>query len=568
MSIFSKLFKLFLTVVLMPLIPMALLLAYYQNRQKDTILEAHYNLAEIIAFDIDYYAEGLRGRLNFIVPLARRLETGEEVQAVLAESLAQQGAVDFLAVLDETGQEAARAARGPEVQREEITVNAVLLSKEVTDGKFYFSAFADQSGSALVHWAYGLQDGRFLYGVSPLYDLQERLAQMRIGRTGQVFLFTAQGEPLYGSYPYLAGVSAQTLKHYFEGKSRLIKDLSGDQGPLVGAYAPAAPLDIYVAVLQPKEEAFRSLYFSNLVLLLFLSAIAILAYFGALAFSRSLGEPIAQLLEAAQAVSRGNLDYRVNEEEGWGEFRDLMRAFNKMTADLKDYQALQLKNQVSEMKEQVFRAAAHDLRAPLMGLQGYVFLLSSGQISAAERAEYLARMDEAAKELGSLLEDVLAVSRVEAGLTLPQRERVELLPLVQSVLRTQEPAAQEKNLRLECEVPSGVQVWADPKLLRRIVSNLLSNAVKYTQEGFVRLSVREEEKQVILEVADSGPGLSEKECAEIFEKNRQVNSASDGFGLGLFISRQLARAHGGEIKVKSVPGQGSVFSVCLPKEEA
>ena len=90
----------------------------------------------------------------------------------------------------------------------------------------------------------------------------------------------------------------------------------------VGGFSAAKPLGMYVAVLQLKDEAYRSLYFSNIVLFLFLLAIATLAYFGALTFSRSLGEPIAALAEGAQQVSQGNLDHRVKEEMGWGEFRE------------------------------------------------------------------------------------------------------------------------------------------------------------------------------------------------------------------------------------------------------
>jgi len=262
------------------------------------------------------------------------------------------------------------------------------------------------------------------------------------------------------------------------------------------------------------------------------------------------------------------LEHHVKEEVGWGEFQELIRSFNKMTADLKDYQALQLKNQVSEMKEHVFRSVAHDLRAPLLGLQGYIYILSSGKINAQEREEYLNRMKEAAQDLSSLLEDVLAVSRVQAGMTLPQRQCLELKPLVQSVLHTQEPVAAEKGLTLSCEVAEKFRIYADPKLLRRIMNNLISNAVKFTAQGSVRVSAWEEKEKTFISVTDSGIGLTEKECLEIFEKYRQVDENAEGYGLGLFISRQLARAHGGDLTVSSVPQQGSTFTVCLPKEDA
>ncbi len=570
MSIFSKLFKLFITVVLMPLIPMALLLVYYQNRQKDNILETHYNLAEIISYNMQQSAGELGERLVFMHQIPDLLAEGKSPVPLLRNALETNTDLLFLAVLDAQGKELFRAARdaqdlaGPEI---DLSADGY-LPYMARQPRLYLAPFNMTDGAAVTEFVYPLEGGGFLYGFLNWYDLLDRLQQLRIGYTGQVFLAAPSGEGYYLPFQRMPQVSTSQLSACFESGSRFIRHLPGEDEDYVGAFAPVNALDAYVVVLQPKEEAFRSLYFSNVVIILFLLAIATLAYFGALTFSRSLGEPIAALARGAREVSRGNLDHRVNEEAGWGEFEQLIKSFNKMTADLKDYQALQLKNQVSEMKEQVFRSVAHDLRAPLLGLQGYIYLLSSGKITEDQRSEYLQRMDEAAKNLSSLLEDVLSVSRVEAGMTLPQRQLVELEPLLQNVLNTLRPAAQEKGLKLGMQVPAGLCAWADPKLLRRIVTNLLSNAVKFTREGFVKISAADEEKQTVISVQDSGVGLTEKQCAEIFEKYRQVDEKAEGYGLGLFISRQLARAHGGDLKAESEEGKGSTFILTLPKEEA
>ena len=570
MSIFSKLFKLFITVVLMPLIPMALLLAYYQNRQKDNILETHYNLAEIISYNMKQSASDLNGRLSFARHLPALLQDGEDPVPLLQNALDSQPDLLFLAVLDAQGKEHFRAAQNARAWKEEtIDLSAEKdLKSMAARQRLYLSPLEMINGLPVAEFVYPLAEEGFLYGVFSWYDFMERLQQLRIGRTGQVYVASAAGDMYLLPSQWGPDVSAETLRGFFTGESGFIKKLKGEREIYVGAYAPVNVFDAYAVVLQPREEAFRSLYFSNIVIILFLLAIATLAYFGALTFSRSLGEPIAALARGAREVSRGNLDHRVSEEAGWGEFEQLIKSFNKMTADLKDYQALQLKNQVSEMKEQVFRSVAHDLRAPLLGLQGYIYLLSSGKITEEQRGEYLQRMDEAAKNLSSLLEDVLSVSRVEAGMALPQRRQTELEPLLQNVLNTLRPAAQEKGLALEMQVPAGLCAWADPKLLRRIVTNLLSNAVKFTKEGFVKVTAQDEEKQTVVRVQDSGVGLDEKQCAEIFEKYRQVDEKAEGYGLGLFISRQLARAHGGDLTVQSEAGKGSTFILTLPKEEA
>ena len=322
----------------------------------------------------------------------------------------------------------------------------------------------------------------------------------------------------------------------------------------------------YVAVLQLKREAYRSIYYTNIILALFLLTIATLSYFGALTFAERLGEPIEALSHAAQEVSHGNLDNKIDEDIGWGEFKGLIASFNKMTEDLKDYQALQLRTQVSEMKEQVFRAVAHDLRAPLLGLQGYLHILKSGKITEGEKKQYLELMSQAARNLSALLEDVLDVSRVEAGILAPQKQKVDVAEIVRQVVDTLAPVAAEKKIRLENNVSSLV-LSADSKLLQRVITNLVSNAIKFTDQGFVRICANEAEKCYFITVADSGIGITEAEKKELFQKYRQLHTDRPGFGLGLFISRQIVEAHGGKLEVDSQAGQGSTFTISLPKEK-
>ena len=547
----------------MPLIPMVLLLGYYQSRQKTTILENHYNLAEIVSSELPHYVTELDGHLDFIPDLAVALPQQTAVTQLLAQAMEKDPQWLFLAVFTPEGTELTGLVRGENTKPQSSTDLA-----PAHDQDFRLQArLTDVDGNIpSLEFVYPLSKGYWLYGRQTLPDLLDRLAQMRIGPTGQIYLATKEGKLLTAPYQDNPEIAPLQLQQQFQAKTPLIFKLKGKEGKFVGAVSSEPRLGIYTVVLQPRSEAFRSLYFSYLVLILFVLTIAMLSYFGALAFSRSLGEPIAQLIQGAQAVSRGDLDHRVREDVGWGEFQELIASFNKMTADLKDYQALQLKNQVSEMKEQVFRAVAHDLRAPLVGLQGYIYLLSSGQVSEQEQREYLSRMMEAAQNLSSLLEDVLAVSRVEAGVALPKRQTIEVEPLLQSVLHAQLPSAQNKNLEVSCEVPAALTVYADLKLLRRIISNLLSNAIKFTEHGFIKIKAWQEDNNVYISLQDSGIGMTEEQCQTIFDKYHQVNARTEGYGLGLFISRQLAQAHGGDLTVQSVLNQGSTFMLRLPQE--
>ena len=208
MSIFSKLFKLFITVVLMPLIPMALLLAYYQNRQKDNILETHYNLAEIVSSNIKHYTEDLGWRLSFAQRLPAVLEKEENPVPLLREALNANPDFIFLAVLGSDGKETARAARTAAAEEgEKIDISQdPALPQMARDRRIHLTGLETVSSWPVVEMVYPLTDGSFLYGVLGMNDLLDRLQQMRIGRTGQVHLVTLDGQIML--LPYQWGKTA------------------------------------------------------------------------------------------------------------------------------------------------------------------------------------------------------------------------------------------------------------------------------------------------------------------------------------------------------------------------
>ncbi|MBP5430178.1 MAG: sensor histidine kinase [Elusimicrobiaceae bacterium] len=567
MSLFSKLFKLFLVVVFFPLIPLVLLLGFYQVHLKDTILETHVNLAEMASSAMSQHIEDLSGRLAFSTQLSSLLQKKQDPHALLSEELAAN--VDFvmLAVLNSEGLEKYRAGN-PEALSQIKPIDLrrdkqlPLLAREK---RLSVSSFEVVQGLPVSEFVYPLENGDYLYGIISFFGFISRLQEQRIGNTGHIYLVDISGRVYANDLQYKPAFNARQLARAFMSKSALIKKLNTPRETYVGAYAPSPILGAYVVVLQLRSEAYRSIYHTNIILALFLLTIFTLAYFGALTFAERLGEPIEALSQAAVQVSQGNLDVHVDPDMGWGEFKRLIESFNQMTSDLKDYQNLRLQAQVSELKEQVFRAVAHDLRAPLMGLQGYIYILQNGQISAQEREDYLKQMAQASQNLSVLLEDVLDVSRLEAGMSSVQKQSVELRPLVDEVLGLVRPAAEQKGLALSAQVDVD-QVPADPKLLKRVLTNLISNAVKFTEKGFVKLVATQDEKSYTVSVQDSGIGLTEKEIKGLFQKYHQVHADKPGFGLGLFISRQLVQAHGGSLDVISTPGQGSTFTITLPKE--
>jgi PAS domain S-box-containing protein len=230
------------------------------------------------------------------------------------------------------------------------------------------------------------------------------------------------------------------------------------------------------------------------------------------------------------------------------------------------------RREVERMKDEFISLISHELRTPLTSINGYVALLLEGEAGplAEEQREFLTIVRKNADRLMGLVNELLDLSRIEAGKVELNRARLDLGPLIRDVassLRLQiEAKGQQLELDLADDLPS---VWADPDRVTQILTNLVSNAHKYTPAGgsiFVR--ARGQDGRVRVEVRDTGIGLAPDEQAQLFTRFfRARNKATrevGGTGLGLAITRSLIELHGGEISVTSAPGQGSTFCCTLP----
>jgi CheY-like chemotaxis protein len=172
-----------------------------------------------------------------------------------------------------------------------------------------------------------------------------------------------------------------------------------------------------------------------------------------------------------------------------------------------------------------------------------------------------------------LINDILDLSKIEAGKLELHNEPVSLSDLLRGIIATSIGLAKDKPIQIRPDFPQDLpRVWADPMRVRQIILNLMSNAVKFTQTGSVTLQARVVDSTVQISVIDTGIGIPEKALAHIFDRFQQAEHDTDkhfgGTGLGLDISRQLARMHGGDLSVKSMVGHGSTFSFTLNISDA
>ena len=567
MSSFSKLFKLFLAVVFLPLIPMMLLLSYYQVHLKDNILETHVNLAEIVAASFSQHIEDLSWRLSFAQNLSQTLSAHKNPQPILQEELESNPDFLMLAVLSSTGKEIYRA--GAKIVLNKIPTidlqNDPTLDQLRKDPRLLVSSFEVEDGRPISEILYPLANGDYLYGIVSFFSFLARVQEQRIGNTGRIYMIAQDGRVLASEHQYTPLFDKTELQNAFASDKHIISHLRSTQETYVGAFAPTPVLGAYVTVLQLKKEAYRSIYHTDIMLALFLITIAALAYFGALTFAEKLGEPIAALTQAAKEVSNGHLEVQVAPNIGWKEFNELIVSFNKMVRDLQDYQQLQIQTKIQQFKDDIFRAIAHDLRSPVLGLQGFLYALEQKDLPKETYQEYIAQMKQAVQNLSELLEDALDVSRVEAGMIRPHKTSLDLQALTRQLINTVQFRANDKKLDLQTDIQVD-RLPADEKLFQRVLLNLVSNAIKFTEKGFVKVSAWQDAQHYYVSVQDSGIGMTEQEVQGLFQKYHQIHPEKDGYGLGLFISNQMVQAHGGTLTVSSRPGQGSTFTICLPKE--
>jgi signal transduction histidine kinase/CheY-like chemotaxis protein len=228
----------------------------------------------------------------------------------------------------------------------------------------------------------------------------------------------------------------------------------------------------------------------------------------------------------------------------------------------------------SAHKSQFVASMSHELRTPLNAIIGLTEMMVSNapRFGTEKAAEPLRRVHRAGNHLLGLINQVLDLSKIEAGKLELSPEQVNVSPLVEEVIGTARQLAEQNKNRLIVETqPNLAPLTVDPMRLRQILLNLLSNACKFTKQGEVTLSVRkvvDGQSWVEFAVADTGIGMTPEQQAKLFEEFTQADSSTarryGGTGLGLAITRKLARMMGGDVTVASEPGKGSVFTVRLP----
>jgi two-component system sensor histidine kinase KdpD len=248
---------------------------------------------------------------------------------------------------------------------------------------------------------------------------------------------------------------------------------------------------------------------------------------------------------------------REEADRALAELEELTRERDRMQAEAVQAEAVRRSD---ELKTVLLRSISHDLRTPLTSIIAGGSALGSESLTAEERAELSEGIVGEGRRLSRLVENLLDISRLEAGKAEPHRGPVDLGEVLEAARQGQGDSEQIR-LALGAELP---MVDVDAAQLERAFANLLENALRYGDGRPVLVRSRVVSGNIVVRVVDQGPGIPEREWKRIFEPFQHGDAASTGSGLGLAIAKGFVEANGGEIAVESMPGQGTSFVVTLP----
>lgn len=309
--------------------------------------------------------------------------------------------------------------------------------------------------------------------------------------------------------------------------------------------------------LAPIEAQLQSL---RRTLLITLPLILLLAAAGGYFLAGRALRPVAEIAAQARHIEAHALDERLAAAKADDEFGQLARVLNDLFARLEH---------AFQHQRQFLADAAHELRTPVAILRSQADVALERPRMAEDYAVTLAAMRAETEHLSALVDNLLLIARADAEQLPLSVEAVDVMEVVDDACRAVRPLAQSKQLTLRWEIGDEMSVRGDTRLLRRAVINVLTNAIKYTMPGgAITIAVEPEADGAAISVTDTGIGLAPEDVLHIFERfyraDRALMAHEEGSGLGLAIVKMIAELHGGQVKVESVFGAGSRFTIFIP----
>ncbi len=274
----------------------------------------------------------------------------------------------------------------------------------------------------------------------------------------------------------------------------------------------------------------------------------------------TVDRPVKKISEAAEKMAAGDFSVRIPNVSRFAvdeRYNDIIDSINKMAEEL---------SSVESLRSDFIANVSHEMKTPLAVIQNYGMLLQSPDLSEEKRIEYAKAVTDASRRLSDMMTNILKLNRLENQQIYPKVEKYDLGEQLCESLLQYESVWEKRNIQIETEIEDNVIVRADSELLSLVWNNLFSNAFKFTDDGgTVSVSLKRNDGYAIVQVGDTGCGMSPEVGAHIFEKFYQGDRsrATQGNGLGLALVKRVVDIVGGEISVESSVGVGTTFTITI-----
>ena len=276
-------------------------------------------------------------------------------------------------------------------------------------------------------------------------------------------------------------------------------------------------------------------------------------------------KPLLYIARAAKEVAKGNYKIQLPPHRTDGrvdEIDALYQDFNSMIRDL---------NSTEMLKSSFISNISHELKTPIAIISNYATILAEDNLSETERQEYVEKIKNTVSDLSELISNILQISKLDNNQIKVNIEKFDVVETVIQCILARESILDEKNIDLQLEIPDELLIDSDSGLLKIVVNNIVSNAIKFTPEnGRISVAIKDEEKQCVLSIEDNGCGMDDETIKHIFDKFYQADTSHKmkGNGLGLAMVRQIINLLNADINVSSSLGNGTAFTIVLPKDES
>ncbi|MCM3737844.1 HAMP domain-containing histidine kinase [Bacillus cytotoxicus] len=275
--------------------------------------------------------------------------------------------------------------------------------------------------------------------------------------------------------------------------------------------------------------------------------------------ARFIVRPIQLFTNATKKIANGEYEVALPEYRK-DEIGTLAISFRKMAKSLKD---------LDRMRQEFVSNVSHEFQSPLSSIQGFSKTLQTNEMSETERKRYLKIIESESRRMSSLCKQLLTLASLDKEERVLDKKTFDIGKQIRDVIFMSEWQWREKDVAIELDVPN-IQVYGDENLLHQVWTNLLTNSIKFTDSGgTISFYGEEKETELCLTISDTGIGMSEEEIDKIFDRFYKVDEARnrtiEGSGLGLSIVKKIIDLHEGSIAVNSVKGEGTTFTIHLPK---